>query len=79
MQKSLPLAVGGHQLTVAVTSEFLAARGIEWLVLGDQLDRGNFRTRPQATIRDRASKWTLRCDEMLGQTHLQVADLMPPG
>ena len=45
----------GHQLTVAVTSEFLAVRGIEWLVFGDQIDRGIFRTRPGAVGRQRSS------------------------
>ena len=37
----------GHQPPVAVTSKFLVPGGIEWLVFGDQVDRENFRTRPQ--------------------------------
>ena len=41
------LAQPGHQLPVAVTSKFLVPGRIEWLVFGDQLDRENFRTRPQ--------------------------------
>ena len=35
----------GQKRTLAVTSEFLAGRGIERLVFGDQVARGNFRTR----------------------------------
>jgi len=38
----------GHQPPLAVTSKFLVAGRIEWLVFGDQVDRENFRTRPQA-------------------------------
>jgi len=40
----------GHQLPVAVTSKFLGPGGIEWLVFGDQIDRGDFRTRPEAAL-----------------------------
>ena len=42
-----PLSTTGHERTVAVTSEFLAASGIEWPVFGDQVEFENFRTRPQ--------------------------------
>jgi len=45
-------AASGHQLTVAVTSEFLTAGGTEWPVLGDQVDHGDFRTRPSRVIHD---------------------------
>ena len=41
-----PLSTAGHERTVAVTSEFLAASGIEWPVFGDQVELENFRTRP---------------------------------
>jgi len=37
----------GHQPPVALTSKFLVPGGIEWRVFGDQVDRENFRTRPQ--------------------------------
>jgi hypothetical protein len=40
----------GHDLPVAVTSEFPSADRIEWLVFGDQIDRENFRTRPKASL-----------------------------
>ena len=33
---------------MAVTSKFLVPGGIGWLVFGDQVDRENFRTRPEA-------------------------------
>jgi len=41
-------AAVGHQLPVAVTAKFLVPGGIDWPVFGDQVDRGNFRTRPSA-------------------------------
>jgi hypothetical protein len=46
------LAQPGHQPPVAVTSKFLVPGEIEWLVFGDQVDRENFRTRPQAAGRE---------------------------
>ena len=44
------LAQPGHQPPVAVISKFLVPGGIEWLVFGDQVDRENFRTRPEAVL-----------------------------
>ena len=57
----------GHERTVAVTSEFLAASGIEWPVFGDQVELENFRTRPQPAIRNRAPKRSVRHDELFGE------------
>ena len=69
------LTTSGHQPPVAVTSGFLVLGGIERLVFGEQVDRENFRTRPQPVFRLFSEAATREAVPLWNQTDGQFVQL----